>query len=151
MITSGTAHLFAALDTLDGVCPRPVRAAPYPSGIHRFLDAVERAAPADKRSTPSSTTTPLMSIPRSKLARPPSALGVPFHPDSGSWLDADENFFAALTRRRLRRGVFRSIADLQAAINRYLEAHNDDPKPFVWTKPADAILAKLSRLPVPSV
>jgi hypothetical protein len=47
-----------------------------------------------------------------------------------------------MTRQRIRRGVFRSIADLQAAINRYLQQHNDDPKPFVWTKPADAILAK---------
>jgi hypothetical protein len=48
-------------------------------------------------------------------------------------------------------GVFRSIADFQAAIHRYLREHNDDPKPFVWTKPAGAILAKLNRLPVPSV
>jgi hypothetical protein len=47
-------------------------------------------------------------------------------------------------------GVFRSIADLQAAINRYLKEHNDDPKPLVWTKPANVILAKLARLPVPS-
>jgi hypothetical protein len=47
--------------------------------------------------------------------------------------------------------VFRSIADLQTAINRYLKEHNDDPKPFIWTKPVDVILAKLDRLPVPSV
>ena len=56
-----------------------------------------------------------------------------------------------MTRQRIRRGVFRSIADLQTVINRYLKQHNDDPKPFVWTKPADVILAKLDRLPVPSV
>ena len=47
--------------------------------------------------------------------------------------------------------MFQSILDLQAAINRYLKEHNNDPKPFVWTKPADAIFAKLNRLPVPSV
>jgi hypothetical protein len=47
--------------------------------------------------------------------------------------------------------VFRSIVYLQAAINRYLKEHNDDPKPFVWTKSSDAILAKLNRLPAPSV
>ena len=70
---------------------------------------------------------------------------------SGSWLNAVENFFAALTRRRIRRGVFKPIVDLQAAINRYLKEHNDDPKPFVWTKPASDILAKIDRLPVPSV
>jgi hypothetical protein len=62
-----------------------------------------------------------------------------------------ENFFSKMTRQRIRRGVFRSVADLQTAINRYLKRHNDDPKPFVWTKPADAILAKLDRLPVSSV
>src|SRR5271154_2090913 len=65
--------------------------------------------------------------------------------------NAVENFFSALTRRRLRRGAFRSIVALQAAINRYLDEHNRDPKPFVWTKPAREILAKLKRLPVPSV
>src|SRR5438477_11004570 len=74
-----------------------------------------------------------------------------FTPTSSSWLNAVENFFSALTRKRLRRGVFRSIVDLQAAINRYLNEHNRDPKPFVWTRPARDILAKLTRLPVPSV
>ena len=73
-----------------------------------------------------------------------------FTPTSGSWLNAVETFFSALTRRRLRRGVFRSIADLQAAINRYLNDYNADPKPFVWTKPADAILVKTNRLSAPS-
>jgi hypothetical protein len=70
---------------------------------------------------------------------------------SGSWLNAVEGFFSTLTRRRIRRGVFRSIVDLQAAINRYIREHNDDPKPFIWTKPADGILAKINRLPAPSV
>jgi transposase len=74
-----------------------------------------------------------------------------FTPTSSSWLNAVENFFSALTRKRLRRGIFRSIVDLQAAINRYLNEHNCDPKPFVWTKPAHDILAKLKTLPVPSV
>ena len=69
-----------------------------------------------------------------------------FTPTSGSWLNAVETFFSALTRRRIRRGSFRSIVDLQAAINRYIAEHNDDPKPFTWTKPADQILAKVNRL-----
>ena len=71
-----------------------------------------------------------------------------FTPTSASWLNAVEGFFSALTRRRLKRGVFHSIADLQAAINRYIAEHNDDPRPFTWTKPANTILAKLERLPV---
>ena len=77
----------------------------------------------------------------------------PFHftPTSASWLNAVENFFSKMTRQRIRRGVFRSIADLQAAINAYLAEHNASPKPFVWTKSAEAVLAKLDRCPVPSV
>jgi hypothetical protein len=59
-------------------------------------------------------------------------------------------FFSRMTRQRIRRGVFRSIADLQAAINAYLTEHNASPKPFIWTQPA-AILAKLDHCPVPSV
>ena len=65
--------------------------------------------------------------------------------------NALENFFCNMTRQRIGRGVFRSIADLQAAINAYLAEHNASPKPFVWTKSADAFLAKLDRCPVPSV
>jgi hypothetical protein len=56
-----------------------------------------------------------------------------------------------MTRQRIRRGVFRSIADLQAAINAYLAEHNASPKPFVWTQSADAVLAKIDRLNVLSV
>jgi hypothetical protein len=50
-----------------------------------------------------------------------------------------------MTRQRIRRGVFRSVVDLQAAINAYLAEHNANPKPFVWTQSAEAILAKLDR------
>ena len=68
-----------------------------------------------------------------------------FHytPTSGSWLNAVESFFSAMTRRRLRRGVFHSLVDLQAAIHRYLAEHNADPKPFVWTATPEKIMAKL--------
>ena len=73
-----------------------------------------------------------------------------FTPTSASWINAVESFFSALTRRRLRRGDFASIVDLQAAINRYIAEHNNSPHPFVWTKPAKAILAKVRRNPAPS-
>ena len=56
-----------------------------------------------------------------------------------------------MTRQRIRRGVFRSIVDLHTTINAYLAEHNANPKSFVWTKSAEAILAKLDRLPVPSI
>jgi hypothetical protein len=55
-----------------------------------------------------------------------------FTPTSASWLNAVEGFFAILTKRRLQRGVFRSVADLQAAINRFLGDHNAQSKPFQW-------------------
>jgi len=68
-----------------------------------------------------------------------------FTPTSASWLNAVEGFFAKLTRRRLQRGVFHSLVDLQAAINRYLAEHNHNPKPFVWTADPQAIIAAASR------
>ena len=57
-----------------------------------------------------------------------------FTPTSCSWLNAVEAFFATLTRRRLQRGAFHSLVDLEAAIHRYIAEHNADPKPFTWTK-----------------
>jgi hypothetical protein len=61
-----------------------------------------------------------------------------------------KGFFSIITRRQIRRGVFKSVADLEDAIHRYIREHNRSSKPFVWTKPAHTILAKLKRLPVPS-
>lgn len=60
--------------------------------------------------------------------------GLTFHftPTSSSWLNAAEGFFAILTRRRLQNGVFRSVVDLRAAINRFIDEHNRTPKPFIW-------------------
>lgn len=60
-----------------------------------------------------------------------------FTPTSASWLNAVEGFFATLTKRTLKRGVFRSVADLQAAINRFLEEHNQQSQPFTWTADPD--------------
>jgi hypothetical protein len=74
-----------------------------------------------------------------------------FTPISASWLNAVENFFSTLTRKRIRRGSCHSIVDLRAAINRYLAEHNANPKPCVWTASAAWILAKLNRLAGPSV
>ena len=59
-----------------------------------------------------------------------------FTPTSASWLNMVERFFAEITRNRIRRGVFTSVADLKSAIMDYLDHHNADPKPFIWTKSA---------------
>ncbi len=68
-----------------------------------------------------------------------------FTPTSGSWLNAIEGFFAKLTNRRLKRGVFRSVQDLQAAIDRFVAVTNVDPKPFVWTGRPNRIIAAVKR------
>jgi transposase len=75
---------------------------------------------------------------------------VHFTPTSASWINAVEGFFSIITRRRIRRGVFTSVANLQDAIRSYIRNHHRNPKPFIWTKPADIILAKVSRVPVAS-
>jgi transposase len=68
-----------------------------------------------------------------------------FTPTSASWLNLVERFFAEITTKRIRRGIFRSVAELEGAIHDYLDRHNADPKPFVWTKTADIVLEKERR------
>lgn len=68
-----------------------------------------------------------------------------FIPTSSSWLNLVKRFFASITEDAIRRGVFKSVADLEATITDYLANHNATSKPFVWTKPADVILTKVQR------
>src|SRR5205809_5366704 len=127
-------------------------AAPPPQRIHPLPQCRERQVPAGKLIHAVLDNYATHKHPKvlAWLARHPRWT-FHFTPTSASWLNAVENFFSKMTRQRIRRGVFRSIADLQAAINAYLAEHNASPKPFVWTKSAEAILAKLDRCPVPSV
>ena len=115
----------------------------------RFLNAVEREVPAGKRIHAVLDNYAPHKHPK-VLAWLLRHLRRTFHftPTSASWLNAVESFFSKMTRQRIRRGVFHSIVDLQSAINAYLAEHNANPKPFVWTQSADAILAKLDRFPV---
>jgi transposase len=69
-----------------------------------------------------------------------------FTPTSGSWLNQVERFFAEITEKAIRRGVFRSVAALEKAIMDYLAAHNQNPKPFVWTANADLILERVKKV-----
>ncbi|MEN3357744.1 MAG: hypothetical protein V7637_1726 [Mycobacteriales bacterium] len=68
-----------------------------------------------------------------------------FIPTSSSWLNMVERWFSELTEKAIRRGVFKSVPDLIAAIEAYLQANNNDPRPFVWTATAEEILKKVSR------
>jgi hypothetical protein len=70
---------------------------------------------------------------------------VHFTPTSSSWLNLVERWFRDLTERCIRRGSFRNVAELEAAIREYINHTNDDPKPFQWTKDPDDILNKVTR------
>ena len=129
-IRHGTTTLFAALNLLDGTVIGRCMQRHRHQEFLRFLNAVEAAVPPGKvvhaiLDNYGSHKHPKV---RAWLERHPRWT---FHytPTSSSWLNAVETFFSALTRRRLRRGTFHSLVDLQAAINRYLAEHNADPKP----------------------
>jgi hypothetical protein len=68
-----------------------------------------------------------------------------FTPTSTSWANLLERWFAALTDKQLRRGIYRSTRELEMAIRRYIETTKETPKPFVWTKTADEILPSIAR------
>ena len=141
----GTTTLFAALNVLDGtVMGRCMQRHRHQEFI-RFLNLIEREVPAGKviHVILDNYAPHKHAKVRAWLARH-RRWTFHFTPTSGSWLNAVEGFFSKLTRQRLKRGVFCSVVELQAAINRYLEEHNTDPKPFRWTKSADTILEKLN-------
>src|SRR6201981_1218505 len=133
-IRNGTTTLFAARNVLDGRVPGQCMQRHRHQEFLRFLNRLERDIPAGRLvhvvlDNYGSHKHPKV---RAWLARHPRWT-FHFTPTSASWLNAVEGFFAKLTRRRLQRGAFRSLVDLQAAINRYLANHNTSPTPFVWT------------------
>ena len=148
----GTTTLFAALNVLDGSVIGRCMARHRHQEFIRFLNAIEREVPAGKVIHAILDNYAPHKHPkvRAWLARHPRWT-FHFTPTSGSWLNAVETFFSTLTRRRLKRGVFRSIVELQTAINCYLAQHNQAPRPFTWTRSADAVLDRLDAIPVPSV
>src|SRR3546814_21451 len=137
---NGTTTLFAALNVLDGsVIGRNMQRHRHQEFI-RFLNTIEAQMPADKAIHVILDNYAIHKQPkvRAWLARHPRWT---FHfiPTSCSWLNAVEGFFAKLTRRRLKNGVFHSVVDLQAAINRFIKEHNEDPRPFIWKADPDEI------------
>ena len=148
----GTTTLFAALNVLDGVVLGRCMQQHRHQEFIRFLNAIENEVPAGKV---------IHAILDNYAAhKQPNVLKwiadhprwtFHFTPTSASWLNAVEGFFSAITRRRIRRGAFHSVDHLQNAIARYIDAHNSDCRPFVWTTSAKAIFEKLAQIPVPSV
>jgi transposase len=142
----GTTTLFAALNVLEGtVTGRNMQRHRHQEFI-RFLNALERDIPAGKvvHVVLDNYAAHKHAKVRAWLARHPRWI-FHFTPTSCSWLNAVEGFFAKLTRRRLKHGVFCSVVGLQAAINRFVEEHNRSPKPFVWRADPDAIIAARHR------
>jgi transposase len=139
---NGATTLFAALDVLEGkVIGRCMQRHRHQEFI-RFLNAIEAEVPAGRIVHVILDNYGPHKHPKTRawLDRHPRFV-FHFTPTSGSWLNAVEGFFAKLSKRRLKRGVFRSIVDLQAAINRFLRETNDHPKPFCWTADPDKIIA----------
>jgi transposase len=135
-IRHGTTTLFAALNVLDGTVIGQCMARHRHQEFIRFLNRIETAVPAGKLVHAILDNYAAHKHPkvRAWLARHPRWT-FHFTPTSCS----------SLTRRRLQRGVFHSLVDLQAAINRYLGEHNRKPKPFIWTADPDRIIEKVNR------
>jgi transposase len=142
----GTTTLFAALDVLEGTVIGKCMQRHRNQEFVRFLNAIERAIPTGKVIHVILDNYAAHKHPnvRKWLARHPRWI-FHFTPTSCSWLNAVEGFFAKLTRRRLKRGVFHSVVALQQAINRFIEHHNQEPRPFTWNADPKAIIAAARR------
>jgi transposase len=161
---NGTTTLFAALNVLDGSVIGQCMQRHRHQEFIRFLNRIERDVPAGKLihvvlDNYATHKHPKVHAwlerhqrwtfhftPTSSPRRPQACVpGAPDRSRCDRWLNAVEGFFAKLTNRRLKRGVFTSIVDLQATINRFVAETNQQPKPFVWTADPDKIIAAVRR------
>ena len=143
---NGTTTLFAAIDMAEGrvisTCMEKHR---HQEWI-KFLNLIDRETPPDLdlHLIVDNYATHKHKKVKSWLKRHPR-FHMHFTPTSSSWLNVIEGFFAKLTKQRLRRGVFKSVAQLKKAIADFIDAHNQDPKPFVWMTTAEKIIEKVGR------
>ena len=144
---NGTTTLFAALNTLTGEVTGQNMQRHRHQEFIRFLNRIERQVPAEKaiHAILDNYAAHKTSEVRAWLDRHPRWT-FHFTPTSSSWLNAVEGFFAKLTRRRLKYGVFHSLVDLQAAINRFIAEHNKtEASPFTWTADPNKIIQARNR------
>ena len=140
----GTTSLFAAFDTATGEvigrCYKQHRAVEF----RKFLAVIDKAMPPDVEVhlVLDNYSTHKTELIRKWLLKHPR-YHLHFTPTSASWINQVERWFAEITRQQIRRGTYRSVRELEAAIKEYIAAYNDNPKPFIWTKPADKILESL--------
>lgn len=142
----GTTSLFAALDLASGRVIGELHRRHRSKEFLSFLRTIEANVPStldvhlilDNYGTHKTPTV------KAWFARHPR-FHVHFTPTSASWLNLVERFFALISNRQIKRGSHRSTQQLEQAIRAYLTIYNEDPKPFVWTKTADEILASVAR------
>jgi transposase len=143
---NGTATLFAAMNTLDGtvisMCDDQHRHQEW----LKFLRVIDQVTPERKEIHLIADNYATHKHPRVQkwLARHPR-FHVYFTPTSSSWLNMVERFFRDLTENRIRRGIFHDVEELIMAIGEYIDKHNENPKPFIWTAKASDILEKVKR------
>jgi transposase len=143
---NGTTSLFAALELKTSRVIGQLRRRHRSAEFREFLDAIENQVPAglEIHLIMDNYGTHKTALIRKWLAKRPR-FHVHFTPTYGSWLNLVERWFAELTNKRIRRGVFRSVRELETAIREYIDVHNETPRPFVWTRTADQILDSIAR------
>jgi transposase len=143
---NGTTSLFAALELKTNQVIGQLHRRHRSVEFRKFLDMIESQVPEelDVHLIVDNYATHKTSIIRKWFAKRPR-FHVHFTPTYGSWINLVERWFAELTNKRIRRGVFHSVKDLETAIREFIEVHNEDPTPFVWTRTADQILASIAR------
>src|SRR5271166_4950773 len=142
----GTTTLFAALDVATGKVIGECMSRHRHQEFLRFLRTIDRNTPKslDRHLVVDNYATHKHPKVKAWLKRHPR-FHLHFTPTSASWINLVERFFGLITSDAIRRGVFRSVAELKTAIEAYLKQHNIEPKPFVWTASATDILEKVAR------
>jgi transposase len=142
----GTTSLFAALELKTSRVIGQLHRRHRSREFRQFLDVIEAHVPAefDVHLIVDNYGTHKTEMIRKWFAKRPR-FHIHFTPTYGSWINLVERWFAELTNKRIRRGVFRSVKELESAIREYIGIHNEDPKPFVWTRTADQILDSIAR------
>ena len=142
----GTTSLFAALELKTSRVISQLHRRHRSREFRQFLDTIEAQVPAEMEVhlIADNYGTHKTALIRKWFAKRPR-FHVHFTPTYGSWINLVERWFAELTNKRIRRGVFRSVKELESAIREYISVHNEAPKPFVWTRTADQILDSIAR------
>jgi transposase len=145
----GVTSLFAALNVATGKvigkCLRRHRSEEFVKFLRHLDKTIEKEPGLEIHLIMDNYATHKTAAVKRWLARHPE-YHVHFTPTASSWLNQVERFFAQITAKRIRRGVFRSVAQLETAIREYLDEHNQNPKPFVWTADADNILRRVAQV-----